>query len=117
MNLSSSINEKLNNLYKEQIQKVIQEDALLIGTKQYVSQDSTIIEDAIMALLLGKNILLKGPIGTGKKESPHPFTGSGCPGYQVCRRSLSGSKECEYGTLVIYGGRQKICLSKVDKTQ
>ncbi len=66
INLSNSINEKLNTIYKNQVQKVLQDEQLLIGTKQYVSQDSTILEDAITALLLGKNILLKGPTGSGK---------------------------------------------------
>ncbi|MDX7993439.1 hypothetical protein FE393_19715, partial [Xenorhabdus sp. psl] len=32
----------------------------------YKASDNSIIEDAITALLLGKNILLKGPTGSGK---------------------------------------------------
>ena len=42
------------------------ENAHLIGTKIYKASDNSIIEDAITALLLGKNILLKGPTGSGK---------------------------------------------------
>lgn len=66
INLSTSIREKLNSIYNDQIQKTLQDDQLLIGRKQYVSQDTSILEDAITALLLGKNILLKGPTGSGK---------------------------------------------------
>ncbi|MCP8969508.1 ATP-binding protein [Ectobacillus ponti] len=41
-------------------------EAALIGKKMYRAQDHSIIEDALTALLLGKNVLLKGPTGSGK---------------------------------------------------
>lgn len=66
INLSNSLNEKLNTIYKNHFNQVLAEEQLLIGRKQYVSEDKTILEDALTALLLGKNILLKGPTGSGK---------------------------------------------------
>ncbi|WP_379971231.1 AAA family ATPase [Ectobacillus sp. sgz5001026] len=46
--------------------KAKSENRNLIGKKMFKAQDPSIIEDAITALLLGKNILLKGPTGSGK---------------------------------------------------
>ncbi|WP_243385100.1 ATP-binding protein [Bacillus kexueae] len=61
----------------EEIQKMIQEryqsnqsseEQRLIGAGGYVAQDSKILEDALIALSLGKNVLLKGPTGSGKTK-------------------------------------------------
>jgi len=38
----------------------------LIGEHRFLSEDQTIFQDAVIALSLGKNILLKGPTGSGK---------------------------------------------------
>ncbi|MBS2969243.1 MoxR family ATPase [Metabacillus sp. KIGAM252] len=43
-------------------------DASLIGGGGFITGDSSIIEDAVIALALGKNILLKGPTGSGKTK-------------------------------------------------
>lgn len=37
-----------------------------IGGKEFLAEDKTILQDALIALSLGKNILLKGPTGAGK---------------------------------------------------
>ena len=40
----------------------------LIGEGGYTAQDAAILEDAIIALAMGKNVLLKGPTGSGKTK-------------------------------------------------
>lgn len=44
------------------------EDAMLIGKGGYMPADDSILYDAIIALSLGKNVLLKGPTGSGKTK-------------------------------------------------
>ncbi|MGX1983583.1 MoxR-like ATPase [Thermolongibacillus altinsuensis] len=43
-------------------------DRYLIGKEGYTPSDSAILYDAIVALALGKNVLLKGPTGSGKTK-------------------------------------------------
>lgn len=43
-------------------------DQYLIGSKGYTAPDSSIIKDAVTSLILGKNVLLKGPTGAGKTK-------------------------------------------------
>lgn len=59
------LKQQLSTIH-EKNKKEAGENAHLIGTKIYKASDNSIIEDAITALLLGKNILLKGPTGSGK---------------------------------------------------
>jgi nitric oxide reductase NorQ protein len=44
------------------------EDHFLIGDGGYTATNSSILVDAIIALSLGKNVLLKGPTGSGKTK-------------------------------------------------
>lgn len=69
----------------EEIQKMIQEryqsnqsseEQRLIGAGGYVAQDSKILEDALIALSLGKNVLLKGPTGSGKTKLAETLSGN-----------------------------------------
>ena len=43
-------------------------DHYLIGSKGYTAPDMSIVKDAVTALILGKNVLLKGPTGAGKTK-------------------------------------------------
>ncbi|OQM45903.1 hypothetical protein B6A27_09640 [Anoxybacillus sp. UARK-01] len=45
-----------------------EKDAYLIGKGGYTAENETIVYDAIIALALGKNVLLKGPTGAGKTK-------------------------------------------------
>jgi nitric oxide reductase NorQ protein len=44
------------------------EDSRLVGKGGYTPSDDSILFDAIVALSLGKNVLLKGPTGSGKTK-------------------------------------------------
>jgi nitric oxide reductase NorQ protein len=44
------------------------EDQTLIGEGGYTAEDAAVLEDAVIALAMGKNVLLKGPTGSGKTK-------------------------------------------------
>ncbi|WP_339149814.1 MULTISPECIES: MoxR family ATPase [unclassified Sutcliffiella] len=44
------------------------QDSSLIGTTGYTATDNDIMYDCIIALSMGKNVLLKGPTGSGKTK-------------------------------------------------
>ncbi|WP_027409349.1 ATP-binding protein [Anoxybacteroides tepidamans] len=59
----------IEQIIKERRQQFIgDEDAYLIGKGGYTAADESIVYDAVVALALGKNILLKGPTGAGKTK-------------------------------------------------
>ena len=63
--------DRLQHLLEERLQHLpsitlTEEEKQLIGDLGYTAPESSIIEDAVTALLLGKNVLLKGPTGSGK---------------------------------------------------
>ncbi|MED3825327.1 MoxR family ATPase [Priestia flexa] len=53
---------------QERKQKLTAEDEFLIGKGDYTAEEADILEDALIALALGKNVLLKGPTGSGKTK-------------------------------------------------
>lgn len=53
---------------QERKQKLTAEDEFLIGKGGYTAEEADILEDALIALALGKNVLLKGPTGSGKTK-------------------------------------------------
>ncbi|MFC7393412.1 AAA family ATPase [Scopulibacillus cellulosilyticus] len=56
-----TINEQNQSRYAEEVE-------WLIGKTGYTAPDENIINDAVTALALGKNVLLKGPTGSGKTK-------------------------------------------------
>uniref|UniRef100_UPI003382BC90 ATP-binding protein n=1 Tax=Sutcliffiella sp. FSL R7-0096 TaxID=2921670 RepID=UPI003382BC90 len=60
--LPTEIQEKFKR-NKDKIQ-----DSSLIGTTGYTATDNDIMYDCIIALSMGKNVLLKGPTGSGKTK-------------------------------------------------
>jgi len=55
-------------IQKRKQQFAYDEDAYLIGKGGYTEAATDIIHDAVVALALGKNVLLKGPTGAGKTK-------------------------------------------------
>ena len=55
-------------IQKRSSESLNEEDALLIGKGGFTPSEESILLDAIIALTLGKNVLLKGPTGSGKTK-------------------------------------------------
>ncbi|PAD68130.1 hypothetical protein CHH83_15145 [Bacillus sp. 7586-K] len=55
-------------IQKRSLTTVNDEEKLLIGKGGYTPSEESILYDAIIALSLGKNVLLKGPTGSGKTK-------------------------------------------------
>ncbi len=69
MNLSNTLPKVIHNIVEERKLMFTQsEDTTLIGQGGYSASDESIILDAVIALSLGKNVLLKGPTGSGKTK-------------------------------------------------
>lgn len=71
LNIQDHLPDKLNELLEKRLQELppitlTEEEKTLLGEALYTAPDDSIIEDALTALLLGKNVLLKGPTGSGK---------------------------------------------------
>lgn len=67
--LPDSIKERVSNIYQQNQNRISNnQEQLLIGETGYTAPDPAIVTDAIIALALGKNILLKGPTGSGKTK-------------------------------------------------
>ncbi|MGD7043878.1 ATP-binding protein [Jeotgalibacillus proteolyticus] len=61
--------DSLRQIIESRIQKNYSaEDRQRIGTGGYSSEDPSILEDAVISLALNKNVLLKGPTGSGKTK-------------------------------------------------
>lgn len=63
LNLPDEIKEMM-----ERTAGLSEKDPALIGKGGFITGDPSIIEDAVIALALGKNVLLKGPTGAGKTK-------------------------------------------------
>jgi nitric oxide reductase NorQ protein len=65
LNLPSEISKIVKNRIEADYRK---EDQLLIGNGGYTPSKDYLLADAIIALAIGKNVLLKGPTGSGKTK-------------------------------------------------
>jgi nitric oxide reductase NorQ protein len=86
------------------------EDKLLVGSSGYTASDSSILFDAIIALSLGKNVLLKGPTGSGKTKLAetlsHLFSK---PMHSInCSVDLDAEALLGYKTIVERNGKNSI---------
>ncbi|WP_078546454.1 AAA family ATPase [Litchfieldia alkalitelluris] len=59
--IQQMIDKRKENRYHE-------EDQMLIGSSGYTASNLSVMTDAMIALSLGKNVLLKGPTGAGKTK-------------------------------------------------
>ncbi|WP_027725770.1 ATP-binding protein [Tuberibacillus calidus] len=64
--LTETIAEQVEATARFNKNKRLPEEVALIGKPGYTAPDEAIIADAVTALALGKNVLLKGPTGSGK---------------------------------------------------
>ncbi|OAS85303.1 AAA family ATPase [Metabacillus litoralis] len=66
---SFNLPDEIKTLIQNRSQSPInEEEALLVGKGGYTPSDDSILIDAMIALALGKNVLLKGPTGSGKTK-------------------------------------------------
>ncbi|GGE55587.1 AAA family ATPase [Priestia taiwanensis] len=66
LTINETLKKTLADVQAKHAANLTDEDKHLVGKKEYKAEDMSIIEDALTALLLGKNVLLKGPTGSGK---------------------------------------------------
>ncbi|MGV3487324.1 MAG: AAA family ATPase [Tuberibacillus sp.] len=66
--LPPQIEERIQKAVQKNKYKLDQIDEHIIGKPGYTAPDPAIITDAVTALALGKNVLLKGPTGSGKTK-------------------------------------------------
>ncbi|WP_181833141.1 ATP-binding protein [Bacillus taeanensis] len=86
------------------------EDKMLVGSSGYTASDRSILFDAIIALSLGKNVLLKGPTGSGKTKLAetlsHLFSK---PMHSInCSVDLDAEALLGYKTIVEKNGKNSI---------
>jgi nitric oxide reductase NorQ protein len=68
-NYSIQLPNEINDILQKRNQHFLNQNELdLIGQNGYIPSDEAILSDAIIALSLGKNVLLKGPTGSGKTK-------------------------------------------------
>ena len=69
MTIQLSLPQEVQNKIKSNKGKELEHSyASLIGTGGYTAEDDTLLFDSIISLSLGKNVLLKGPTGSGKTK-------------------------------------------------
>jgi MoxR-like ATPase len=66
---SFNLPEEIKSLIKSRsLRSISEEELLLIGKGGYTPSEESILTDAMVAIALGKNVLLKGPTGSGKTK-------------------------------------------------
>lgn len=101
INLQTEISNRINQ---------VSGDELLIGKGGYTPSDINIIRDAIIALSIGKNVLLKGPTGSGKTKLAETISQLfQQPMYSInCSVDLDAEALLGYKTIQEHDGKMKI---------
>lgn len=113
------MNYTIKNTLPDEIQMIINErkavteepaDFRLIGEGGYVAADERIIEDAIISLAMDKNILLKGPTGSGKTKLAETLSATfSQPMHSInCSVDLDAEALLGYKTIHDVDGKQTI---------
>ncbi|MBM7703443.1 ATP-binding protein [Metabacillus iocasae] len=68
MSFNLTLPKEIEALLQNRKGTFLNEDSYLIGQSGYTPSEDAILVDAIIALSLGKNVLLKGPTGSGKTK-------------------------------------------------
>nr|WP_245153855.1 MoxR family ATPase [Jeotgalibacillus proteolyticus] len=85
-------------------------DQVRIGRGGYTSTDTSILEDAVISLALNKNVLLKGPTGSGKTKLAETISELfNQPMYSInCSIDLDAEAMLGYKTIEQIDGRSSI---------
>ncbi|MFK2825262.1 MoxR family ATPase [Bacillus sp. B190/17] len=86
------------------------EERYLIGKEGYQPEDETILFDAVLALSLGKNVLLKGPTGSGKTKLAETLSSIfSQPMHSInCSVDLDAEAMIGYKTIAAHEGKHTI---------
>ncbi|GIM48113.1 hypothetical protein DNHGIG_36620 [Collibacillus ludicampi] len=68
LKIPDHVRAKIEHWHTERKSLLSEEERLLVGTPGYRTPHETVLLDAVLALYLGKNVLLKGPTGSGKTK-------------------------------------------------
>ncbi|WP_064093226.1 ATP-binding protein [Rossellomorea aquimaris] len=111
MNFEIDLPEKVTHIVKERRNQFSStEQAYLIGEGGYTSSQDFIIEDSIIALTMGKNVLLKGPTGSGKTKLSDTLSSIlSQPMHSInCSVDLDAEALLGYKTISEHGGKNTI---------
>lgn len=102
--------EILTSIDTRKRMKVEKKDERLIGKGGYIAKDEQIYEDAVIALCLGKNVLLKGPTGSGKTKLAETLSATfSQPMHSInCSVDLDAESLLGYKTIDYIDGKQVI---------
>ncbi|WP_243290741.1 MoxR family ATPase [Bacillus sp. FJAT-47783] len=109
--MKNTILDEIQVIINERKAKKVEEDDFrLIGEGGYIASDNRIIEDAIISLVLEKNILLKGPTGSGKTKLAETLSATfSTPMHSInCSVDLDAEALLGYKTIQHVNGKQTI---------